>query len=324
MTGRTDDHGDSTETGTLIELGTPTPGELWDIAAESDWFRFEVQAGSGYAADLQSDAFEFSSFSVWRPDGKLVDRKSVSDGRIEWVPTISGTYTVHIRSSDVPAESGKYILTVTGRADDHGNDRETATLLVEGLPEPGEIDYTGDVDMFAFDAQKGWIYQLTTTNVTGLVVEELLLGELDYYKGDKREEGNQSVINGWVAPSTRRYYYRLDNIVQSGANYVVEVSGEPDDHVDLPRLNPADPSPDATPLNMKALPKGRFNTSATLTSLNFRRKGTGSTTLERILTEKTGSFPGMQMIGAPCYPDNTTCILNPPLAVFSLRKKSLP
>jgi len=143
------------------------------------------------------------------------------------VPTTSGVHTLRIFSPDTPAESGNYTVTVKKIADDHGNDRDNATELTLGLPEAGVTDFNGDVDMFSFEANEGWVYELKKS---GFAVEEFWVDEFQPYTGPKEDDNFDSVIT-WSAPSTSRYYYQTFGI-EPGTTYTVTISGEPDDHVD--------------------------------------------------------------------------------------------
>lgn len=62
------------------------------------------------------------------------------------------------------AAKGPYVLTVTGRADDHGNDWQHATPVALGQTVPGELwEVLGsDVDVFSFQGKKGGIYRIET------------------------------------------------------------------------------------------------------------------------------------------------------------------
>ncbi len=61
------------------------------------------------------------------------------------------------------AAKGPYVLTVTGRADDHGNDWQHATPVTPGKTVAGEIwEVPGNVDVFSFQGKKGGIYRIET------------------------------------------------------------------------------------------------------------------------------------------------------------------
>ena len=71
------------------------------------------------------------------------------------------------------AAKGPYVLTVTGRADDHGNDWQHATPVALGQTVPGEIwEVPGNVDVFSFQGKKGAVYRIETQqpeNPTGVL-----------------------------------------------------------------------------------------------------------------------------------------------------------
>lgn len=252
--GTENDHGSSHEDPTIIQLNTPVKGTKagWDL----DWFSFQATEGQKYFIDL--DYVDYKTRANFRGDLSIFDLQYDVDDASRYIgdwPMDRG-YLFHftaVENSQLLIQlrgfRGAYTLTIS--SDDHGENRETARELTIGVPEPGVIDYKGDVDMFVFEAQEGWIYQLTTTNVTGSVIGDLYLGYLEPYEGPKREEGAQSVIENWVAPSTRRYFYSISNIIKSGAAYILEVRGEQDDHVNLAE-------DDATALNMNGVTEGKI------------------------------------------------------------------
>ena len=234
-----DDHGDTAELGTTIELGKTVPGFLWETP-ESDWFRFNVDDGVEYVANLESDEIQYSLFSVWSSDGTLIDRKVVSENQIRWVAKASGTNTLHVRSvvtvgaAGTGADTGHYSVTVSEQYDDHGNDREHATELVLGFPEPGVSNFNSDIDMFSFEATEGWIYKISKA---GFVVEEFWLDKRQPYTGSQIVSNNYDSVITWVAPSSGKYYYQVLGFLRDEP-YTVQISGGPDDHPDYAGDNP--------------------------------------------------------------------------------------
>ena len=177
------------------------------------------------------------------------------------------------------------------------------------------IDYKGDVDMFVFEPQEGWIYQLTTTNVTGSVIGDLYLGYLEPYEGPKREEGAQSVIENWVAPSTGRYFYSISNIIKSGAAYIMEVRGEQDDHVNLARDN-------ATALNMNGVTEGKIQYLGDTDVFTFEAKKNRVYHIGTAFAGQARFFPGDSDDVRPDSPGVSNCIGEPLPAASYRRKKS--
>jgi len=78
--------------------------------------------------------------------------------RISWMAPAAGDYYVEVTAVS-SQDSGSYSLTiVAGITDDHANSIERATSIAVGGVVPGGLDYQGDVDLFAFDAEAGRTY----------------------------------------------------------------------------------------------------------------------------------------------------------------------
>jgi len=124
------------------------------FTANKDWlYIFEIGDGKNPAQWIRVD-----------PGGRHAPRESTSYAvqthrRFAWVPPETKDYRVQVW-----AAKGPYLLTVTGRADDHGNDWQHATPVELGQTVPGELwEILGsDVDVFSFQGKKGGIYRIET------------------------------------------------------------------------------------------------------------------------------------------------------------------
>ena len=110
VTVQTDDHGDGPSNATVVELGRPINGELWEVP-ETDWFLVEARAGWHYVVDLQSGTLEDERVRVEDPNGSFV-AGSGGTGHLVWEAKVDGGYTIQV--TDRQGGSGSYTLTVTG------------------------------------------------------------------------------------------------------------------------------------------------------------------------------------------------------------------
>ena len=124
------------------------------LPANKDWlYVFEIGDGNAPAQWIR----------VEHPTHKYAPSEDASFAkktrrRFAWVPRETKDYRVQVW-----AEKGAYVLTVTGRADDHGNDWQHATPVSLGQAVPGEIwEVPGNVDVFSFQGKKGGIYRIET------------------------------------------------------------------------------------------------------------------------------------------------------------------
>jgi len=123
------------------------------FTANKDWlYVFEIGDGKAPAQWIRVDP---GGTHAPREDTSYVDK---TRRRFAWVPPETKDYRVQVW-----AAKGPYVLTVTGRADDHGNDWQHATPVSLGQTVPGEIwEVPGNVDVFSFQGKKGGIYRIET------------------------------------------------------------------------------------------------------------------------------------------------------------------
>ncbi len=116
--------------------------------------------------------------------------------------------------------------------DDHGDTFESFTLVGVGAPVGGVLDYDGDVDVFAFDAEEGELYEvdvalgsLSDSVVTLYVPEGEWLASNDDY-GDSF--ASRTV---WEAPSSGEYFVEVSGYGNTGTyTLTVSLSDVVDDH----------------------------------------------------------------------------------------------
>ena len=262
-----DDHGDTSGAATVLPLqgtslaadGTAV-GNL-EVRGDSDWFALSAQTGWVYRLTASHVDLTESRLTVYDTDA--ITRLRVDDGvgeasSIEWVAPNSGTYflTVGAPRGDVTgtysiavsAESGGYGERISGALpDEHGNGFSVATSVPLSTDAASTVTFDGDLeldddeDWFSFPAKAGWVYRIAA-DLVSLADSSLRLydtsGEsritFDEHRGPSRIE--------WVAPADGTYLVGMRSLVSTEAGtYTLTITGEPDDHGNLPTDSTAVP-----------------------------------------------------------------------------------
>ncbi len=152
-----DDVGDSVATADALSIGATRTAGL-QTTSDHDFYTFVSQAGRGYQVTCSATASYLCAMTVRDENGALLGSTSYGYGSPTTVSfTTSSVMTVSI---DVyGSATGSYTLTLTDLgADDHGNTAATATAVQLGVATAGNIQLTGDVDVFSFSATSGSLY----------------------------------------------------------------------------------------------------------------------------------------------------------------------
>jgi hypothetical protein len=213
----------SAATRTTLPRGADfTAGEL-ERDGDSDWYRVELKEGTNYAfnADIDLEA-PFSEdvaslqFRLRDPSGRVLDEDTAEtydgyDAGFDYRATASGTYFL-----EVVGDKADYGLRAF--ADAAPDVRTTAEIEV-GQARDLSFFYGGDVDTFGVDLVGGRKYDLAVGDEDGVA---LTLLDAD---GDVvAEETGGDAITGFEAPSSGRYYVRVqDEYGPSRAEYTLSV-----------------------------------------------------------------------------------------------------
>jgi len=160
--------------------------------------------------------------------------------------------------------------------DDHGNDTASATAMAaDGSMAGGNIETSGDVDVFSFPAQSDYAYTITA-GATGSALDvdlRLLQSDANVLASSDISAASPESIE-WTTAAAGELYVAVTGSA-SGATtgaYDVVVSGspvtEPDDHGDDPAS--------ATPIAAKGPSVGEFETSGDVDVFSFDAVGAGS------------------------------------------------
>ena len=157
-----DDHGNDRDSATAVTAGDSMEGAL-EYYGDLDWFVFQAEAGEFYEIDVALGTLGDSWVELSDSDGLPLafsdDHDNNLASRIVWKAPSSDSYYVIVSGYGT---TGSYTLkvSVSDGADDHGNDRDSATAVAVGSSAEGVMDYDGDFDWFVFEAEMGEIYDI--------------------------------------------------------------------------------------------------------------------------------------------------------------------
>ena len=219
-----DDHANSAGNATPVEIGEPSQGEL-DYEGDSDYFAFQAEEGEFYQLDVVLGSLQISFLDLFDADGTWLagndDYGDSTSSRLIWNAPATGTYYVQV--TDFFAGTGTYTLTIaiSEVVDDHANSAGNATPVEIGEPSQGELDYGGDSDYFAFQAEEGELYDL------GVVLGSLQDSVLDLFDADGTWlAGNDDSTSSrllWQAPATGTYYVQVADFFAGTGTYTLTV-----------------------------------------------------------------------------------------------------
>lgn len=166
-----------------------------DYYGDSDRFQITLAAGSFYTFTFkpQNTGSTGATLSVYLPSGSMDYNASTSlasDGSItlRYQASVAGVYGINVGGNKLQS----YTLAASAaEPDDYGNTRDTAKALALGVTVSGQLQSTGDIDMFKVDLKAGITYNFNVTqDGTQATVRSALLDSngqtltsLDYSSG---------------------------------------------------------------------------------------------------------------------------------------------
>ena len=205
-----DDHGDDIRSATAAAVGSYFEAALVYVG-DVDYFAFQAEEGERYQIDIELWTLGDSELTLYDAGGwELAYNDDYGDSlasRIIWEAPSAGEYYIAVSGWDA---AGTYALTIGlsgGIADDHGDNIGSATAAAVGSYFEAALDYDGDVDYFAFQAEEGERYQIDVDLLT-LGDSELTLydagGREVAYNDDYGDSLASRIV--WEAPSAGEYY----------------------------------------------------------------------------------------------------------------------
>ncbi len=130
---------------------------------------------------------------------------------------------------------------VSGQSDDHADSFDQATMLAVGEPVDAGLEYTFDVDFFAFQAEEGEFYQIDvalgtlTDSLVTLYQADLSQDQAGLfqitYNDDHGDSAGSRIV--WMAPAAGEYYVEVSSPFGDGTgSYTLAVTSADisDDH----------------------------------------------------------------------------------------------
>ena len=224
----TDDHPNSADNATAVELDVATQGEL-QYAGDADFFAFQATKGEIYDIDVTLGTLQDSVLDLHDADGNwLIRNDDYGDStasRLIWHAPDTGTYHVEVTSFDTGTGTYTLTITISDMEDDHPNSTADATPVELGVATQGEFEYEGDGDFFAFEAQEGEFYDIDVT--LGTLQDSVLdLHDADGNWLDGNDDYGDSTASRliWMAPTTGTYYVEVTSFGSGTGTYTLTVA----------------------------------------------------------------------------------------------------
>ncbi len=163
-----DDHSDTVTAATPLAVGTPIAGRL-ELSTDIDTFSFTATAGHIFqaAATVTGTGATTLRVRVLDSTGAMLGE---GDGLAGALVATTGTYRAQVLRGGYSSNGDlqRYSLTVTDQGtDDHAGTSAGATALTVGTPIGGSVQYTADVDAFAFTPIAGHVYAVSCARTSG-------------------------------------------------------------------------------------------------------------------------------------------------------------
>ena len=233
-----DDHAYAISEATSVTVGDAVPGIL-DYPGDIDLFAFDAREGESYQIDVALGTLGDSVVAVYDADETNLAGNDDYGGslasRIFWEAPTAGRYYAEVAS--LGDGTGSYTLTVavSDIVDDHAYAISDATSVTVGEAVPGVVDYPGDIDLFAFDAVQGKLYQIDVSLGT-LGDSAVALYDADGSELAVNDDYGGSLASRvfWTARSSGRYYAEVASFGDGTGSYTltVAVSDIVDGHAD--------------------------------------------------------------------------------------------
>lgn len=163
-----DDYLASTATSGRALPGVLARGTL-ESHADADWFKVAVTAGQSYLLQALTATGETPDINVFDATGKQLmvtyDGSTVKGtDALLWRAPASGDYYVQV--SDTFVQGAYTLLATPAPADDFGDTKEWAGLMVPGLNVRGTLETPGDVDWFKVPVTAGsdYVFKIDARN----------------------------------------------------------------------------------------------------------------------------------------------------------------
>ena len=199
-----DDHGDSVEDATAVEVGEPVRGVLYP-EDDPDFFVFQAESGKFYEIGVAGNLYDAKIDLYGSGEAHLESFGS----RAVWKAESAGEYYIEVTGYG-SAPSYTLSVSVLEITDDHGGSAADAAAITVGESIEGEVNYFGDEDVFLFQAEAGTIYEIDVAMGT--------LADSDLVVYDEPDEWKRRSTSPVLSVETHRNVWRSE---YTGDSYLV-------------------------------------------------------------------------------------------------------
>jgi hypothetical protein len=243
-----DDYSKTTLTTGSVAVGGQTNGNI-ELAADEDWFKVTLKAGTTYIFDLRGADGEGGTLGLGSSEARLMlydtngyfEQSTINGGTggdplMSFVPTISGQYYIGVEEL-YDTGTGSYTLRVSESsiADDYPNTALTNGILAVGGMATGNIELPADQDWFKVTLQADTTYVFDLRGIdggggtlgAGSTEARLMLYDTNGYF-------EQSAINGgtggdplmsFVPTISGQYYIGVEELYDTGTGtYTIQMT----------------------------------------------------------------------------------------------------
>ena len=183
-----DDHGNNAAGATVVAADAQAIHGDIELGGDQDWFKFAAQAGVRYELRTALAGLTDTKLALYAEDGSLIaendDFGGAYSSRVVWQAGATGPAFAKVTAYS-RQQTGTYTLTITGQqvgpeddpdpqpADDHGDDRDAATVVQPAAQVQGAIEEGGDQDWFSVANVVERSAVVATTGLVGLTDTKL-------------------------------------------------------------------------------------------------------------------------------------------------------
>jgi len=214
-----------------LEILTTGEGYRGSLSAlsDEDWYKFAVLTGHTYQVSVD-DIYSgnFLRASLYDDGGTLLEEETNSSIaatiNIFWTPDYDGWLYLQLDTA-ATTETASYTISVQGTLadgplggpgeDDYGDDLlDPHPILPDGTTLLGSIELPGDADVFSFELEEGWIYNVSVAASTGDNFAELTVydGDMIIFSTPQPPGGSVPTELTFFAARGETYYARVHHI----------------------------------------------------------------------------------------------------------------
>lgn len=237
-----DDYAANTAGAGALEIGQPLVARL-DAVGDRDWFAVHLDAGATYWFDLRSVPAADGSHGIYEGQLRVFDARGallaetsgtqfLSTQRLPFVPAAGGTYYVEVAGPHNTVGSYE-VLAQKGIADDAGNDAAHAVVLRPEAIVNGNLEVSGDLDVYKLSVVAGRTYSvslLSPTHVSDYHPSSLRPSVTDGARHDVAVQHPKESLFLFEAATTGDYYLTVRDDALQAQDYRLKVTSYQDDY----------------------------------------------------------------------------------------------